>query len=727
MNGRDQKDFVVRGRVAIVSQFAIENYIDNYEEWQKIEFGNETRNEIWDFFLDKGMPNSLAEKYTEKYFKKIHRGRLSKKQFKEHFSSLGYDSHQIKSFMYSSTYKRWRMSQKQIMMPLTKIEMLSDMDAKHLQLKIYAHSAFSLLTMAHYLLPTGQPLLPDRPSYHDKVTDYNRFGSWHSLTIYLNDEFDTMLTIVNSVFDKLMVGFKEWKAGNFLNSNWQALRDNCIDFVKHFDCDRARGFPGINYDLRQSLPASPWSSTWKPYSPNTTLLIDAISQRDYDRVEYLLESGVDVQPKDYRSSVLTIAFPKEDKDEIASPDEIVRLFALLLDFGAPCMSGFSHGSALGDIIYHIAVRPMTQNNPRKYAAYEKILFHLMHYDDGRTPSYLDDYLIKKDPFAALVAQGQKQLRKRCVPASLFTASSHIRYSFKEGCIDAPSFLKYHLVDKSQVGIYTLPLDQLNMALKKHGLSEDALFTLFKKNFSACHMSSIELRSYYDDLMQDIQGRPYIDLIFHVTRLLGRKFQKKLVGFNVTQYIELEIPQQKECVIIHHVKLTVFDEETVRYTPALKGLGTIIAFYRGFLPLQYGFKTKVLNLCEVASMPSLIRLAEYNAYPKQKTLELYFPLLREKIYKGKIEYDPLSQVWYFADKLAQFEPKQQSSIWITPSQFSTERFFQKPSLLRNKKSLVMLFECNSFTYGKYLVHSQQCVELPLSSSIQIINSNHQASL
>lgn len=602
------------------------------------------------------------------------------------------DLYDLAEFKYPSYY------------PVKSFQCWSHIEMDHMILSLVTDTTISLSYLSNLLTPQDQPTYPLKRIYHDALTQHNNRMTVacqiYILSIYFKDDEETMVEVLNYIFDKLEGKDLQEQFKNIIireknHLDFSMARKGCINFARQFTHDRENNYPNGNYYFRHLKPQQHIVPTVNVVvSPKSLALYNAIRSRKTNEVKQLLRLGANPN-RFYGSRLLTFTFPYGEEKYCAST--LLDIFSLLLEYGATIDVGFTHGSALATVIFN-AINLDT--NDICYRIYENILLMLMLCDGGRTHSYINDKMLAH-PFTAKIAEGQRLVKQQQVfMRGLITPNQQnmIKYHLPDKVLLLPSVMHYRL-NEDHITFVTMPLENALLHFKEN------LIRLFKNIRYWKDKVDVEtLDRCFEEIITDIQGTAYIDLLY---------LDNNIIGYNIAQYVTCNY--EDEDIVIHHIKLALIDESAAKY----KGMGLFMSHFRSFLPMENGSNVKVITAFEAAAPAATLLLPGFDYYPKYSRLNQYMPLLTHTIYQNmqnRLIYDDLSHAWYVIDPLAIYNKSTHSSLWKNLTQLSADRLFKE--IYKPGKSIVVMYEASKINYQKYQTKLQQFIEISCGSTKRI---------
>lgn len=486
--------------------------------------------------------------------------------------------------------------------PACTLRFLTDMLSEEAILMFEAASVLTLHSLAEELKP-GTP----------------QVSNW-SLDFSFKDSKSVMLQKLKFIFAKL----QQLSTDNEMINAYQAAHIQCKQFIAKFLKDRRKGFVNGNYAIRHIQPKE--VSTQLQKSPQKTReLYLAIRRHNVTQVEKLLTEGVNPKIKYTPFSLLEEAIP--GYQEKVDTQSVLRIFALLLEYGAPIDAGMTFGSALATLIQ----RAFECDLATEYGMFEEMIRMVMFLDNGRTHSRLPKKLTH--PLVNLIARGQDALANKAYQRAEMRCLTARESRFADIWMMQPRMQSF-VWKNTTLRTLTLPIHQ---AL---GIEHERIYQLFAKTWTSVDKAS--LKKSFSEII-DMVGYGFAELVYE---------DQNLLGVNIVEFLRTTLAGK--IILIHHPKLTMLSPDISKNC---SGFAFYLLHHRGFLALTQGLPVPTVTIFETATFAGMSLALAFTHYPRTQTPELknYVEAIRRIVYARCLhKLFKLNDRWYIEDVLANFD-------------------------------------------------------------------------
>lgn len=294
----------------------IEDFHDNEHE-RVIPLGAMGKQEAIEHLISLGIAALTAKRHVENSLGKFKCGGLDLIEATQLLVEMGHDPIRAKSLALSDLYDSLSLNYSNNHL-ITHLEFTSHMDDGLAKLMLNTETDISLQNLISLLTPRDQQIYPSKLVFHDHHTQFNRLSPIYSITIYFNDDEETIINVLEHIFNKLFT----------INAHYELhdALDKCIEFAKCFCIAKAMGFPHGNYYLRRPQSKEPVIEEIQTPSLNACELKEAICRRNLPNVHELLRSGVNPNESYYGYPLIKYIFPN-DHEQVAT-GTILSIFKL---------------------------------------------------------------------------------------------------------------------------------------------------------------------------------------------------------------------------------------------------------------------------------------------------------------------------------------------------------------------------------------------------------------
>lgn len=562
---------------------------------------------------------------------------------------------------------RWHSPLYAAHLPVQAFQFRVDAD-KHGQhkacLTLTCHNVFTLDYLRDQLTPEKQATFNNPALFHNKFTHNNANRTESCIVIYFDDDIDTSTKLIYFIFHTIHA---------ISPLHYTESREQTLCFIKEY-CHHRKN----HFTFKETPSARP--PVKSTTTPESRLLYQAIKERNYAEVKKLLQNNIPAASYFYATPMLTYCLPSVDDREHAAEENILAIFSLMLEYGAP-IYGYNCGTLLATLTYHLKDNA---ENPKQNSIYEKMIRMIMRLDAGKTHQHIDLQPEKENALAKTIMEGQAMVAK----------DKAFQQTLAFSIFKTP-FSQYFKQTQQKPGrIQTLSLKK---AFTNAELAANIL-DLYQTNPEwQASINKETMQKEFQDLVNPHTDTHQIDLIFNA--------HQTLMGFKI-----YAIVPAGEQTIFHHIKLMIissaFNSPGVRHYVALQ-----LAFD---LAEEFPNK-KIINLFESASVSSYLSVNDYDYFPKTKSLFSYANLLKHTLYQAWSEdliIDESKQEIRFKDTLALFRNNIPRTAWQSPTQLTAHRllgssfFSHAGAELIEGESVVIMMEANAHNKKQYMNNLQQ---------------------